>query len=70
MEKFIFPEGDKSNPMPFITATAHFFGLREGQTKADFFKEEIKPLSAQDRDEIRVGLKDNGYTITDSKLVQ
>lgn len=49
--------------MTFMAACKDFFGLKEGQTAVQFLQE-TKQLSPTDREEIRAGLKANGYIIT------
>jgi hypothetical protein len=47
--------------MTRLGAFIDFFGLREGQTKMQFLKDEIKALTDADRAEIEQGLQANGY---------
>jgi hypothetical protein len=47
--------------MTRLGAFIDFFGLRPGQTKMQFLKEEIKALTDADRAEIEKGLQANGY---------
>ena len=49
--------------MTFVKACLDFFGLKPEQTTMQFLKDEVKHLSPADRDEIKVGLEKNGYTI-------
>ena len=50
--------------MSLITACIDFFGLKNGQDKMSFMKDEYKKLTAEDRVEIANGLEKNGYKIT------
>jgi hypothetical protein len=51
--------------MTLLAACIDFFGLKSGQNKIEFGKEEYKKLSDDDRKEIRAGLEQNGYIILD-----
>lgn len=48
--------------MTFMAACRDFFGLKEGQSVMDFGKE-LKQLTDKDREEIKEGLKANGYEL-------
>ena len=54
---------DTSNEMSLISAYIDFFGLKEGQSRPDFFRDEYKYLTSADRVEIAAGLRANGYRI-------
>lgn len=48
--------------MTFITAMKDYFGVRSGQSNLDFMNE-IKSLTASDRDWFRTNLATVGYEI-------
>ena len=50
--------------MSLVTACIDFFGLKPGQDRMGFMKDEYKKLTPADRDEIAAGLEKNGYKIT------
>ena len=69
MEKLMFGDpAELSKPMTFLVACIHFFGLREGQKPMAFATQEVKKLTEKDREEIREGLVQNGYTIVASQV--
>lgn len=49
--------------MGLLQAAIDFFGLRPGQSRMDFMRDEYKKLSEKDREEIKAGLEQNGYKI-------
>lgn len=55
-----------NNKGTFLGCCIDFFGLRPGQTRVNFLKEEVKPLTDADRQEIRAGLVQNGYIVEES----
>lgn len=57
---------NKDQPIGLLNACIQFFGLRTGQSRMDFMKDEYKKLTAQDRDEIRDALKAQGWNIADA----
>ena len=50
--------------MSLISACIDFFGLKQGQDRMQFMKDEYKKLTDADRVEIAAGLEKNGYKIT------
>ena len=50
--------------MTTLQAAIDFFGLKEGQTRMQFAKDEWQKLSKPDQEEIKAGLAQNGYEIT------
>ena len=50
-------------PMSLLSASIDFFGLKEGQTRMEFARDEYKKLTDADKKEIAEGLSKNGYTI-------
>lgn len=50
--------------MTLLSAVIDFFGLKAGQSRMDFMKDEYKKLTDADRAEIADGLEKNGYKIT------
>ena len=50
-----------------LGACIEFFGLKPGQSKMDFMRDEFKNLTDADRTEIAAGLEKNGYKIVAPK---
>jgi hypothetical protein len=49
--------------MTALSAAIDFFGLKQGQSRMDFARDEWKKLNDADKDEIKTGLEQNGYKI-------
>ena len=49
--------------MTLLSAAIDFFGLREGQSRMEFAKQEWKLLTDADKEEIKIGFEKNGYKI-------
>jgi hypothetical protein len=49
--------------MTALSAAIDFFGLKQGQSRMDFARDEWKKLNDADKDEIKSGLEQNGYKI-------
>ena len=49
--------------MTLLSAAIDFFGLRDGQSRMDFAKQEWKLLTGADKAEVKAGLEMNGYKI-------
>ena len=49
--------------MGILQACIDFFGLRAGQSRMDFMRDEYKRLTKADVEEIKAGLEKNGYKI-------
>lgn len=56
-------KGTKEKPVTCLSAAIHFFGLREGQGRMQFGKEEWIVLPNPDKLEVANGLVANGYHI-------
>ncbi len=57
----------KGGTFTFMAACRDFFGLHPGETSLQFGAE-VKALTQSDREEITLGLQQNGYTIRPSNL--
>ena len=49
--------------MGILQASIDFFGLKLGQSRMDFMRDEFKKLTDADKVEIKTGLEQNGYKI-------
>lgn len=49
--------------MTILQAAIDFFGLKQGQSRMDFARDEWKKLTDADKVEIKAGLEQNGYEI-------
>lgn len=49
--------------LTLIQACIDFFGLRDGQSRMDFMRDEYKKLTPEDRKHLIPGLEKNGYKI-------
>ncbi|HEU4344783.1 MAG TPA: hypothetical protein VFU31_24810 [Candidatus Binatia bacterium] len=49
--------------MGILQACIDFFGLKQGQSRMDFMRDEFKRLNDADKAEIKAGLEKNGYKI-------
>lgn len=50
-------------PTSLIVACIEFFGLRSGQSRMDFMRDEYRKLTPEDQQEIKAGLEAQGYSI-------
>lgn len=55
--------------MTQLQAFKDFFGLKPGQDNQGFFAE-VKALTPADREELKAGLEQNGYTIIGTPVVK
>ena len=53
----------QAEPQTLMSACITFFGLRDGQSRMDFARDEYKKLTPDDRKEIRAGLVANGIQV-------
>ena len=53
--------------LQLLSAAIDFFGLKEGQSRMDFARDEWKKMSDADKEEIKGGLEKNGYKIVSAQ---
>ena len=54
--------------MTALQAAIDFFGLKPGQERMAFAKDEFKKLTDADKAEVKAGLEQNGYKIIEANL--